>query len=94
VAILEKANKTWAIHVGLSSRVDNELEIIQYSTNYLQIQSRLNQTLPSCPNNTNSTFHPDLPGIMYIDTRPTACSDCCGQTLLNQYGNLTGEYLL
>jgi len=31
VGFMDAAKKTWAIHVALSSRIDNELEIIYYA---------------------------------------------------------------
>jgi len=34
---MEDAHKTWAIHVALSSRKDNELEIVYYAADQLLV---------------------------------------------------------
>jgi len=86
VGIMMEAKKTWAIHVALSSKVDNELEIVYYTADALIVQSRENQTQPC----SNASLHYDVPGLIYIDTNAPdgECSTCVSGLLEENYGNL------
>jgi len=88
--VLATANRTWAISVGISSRKDTEFEIVQYEERSLDIMAEHNSTQPC----SNSSDHPIVPGILYIDVfGDGACNPCVGDLFMSQYGNITAEFL-
>jgi len=91
VAIIDNATRTWAIDVGISSKVDGELEILQYTHENTVVFAEKNATDP-CSSNPNA--HPVLPGLLYIDVfGDPACNPCVGNMFLNEYGNITADFL-
>jgi len=91
VGVINTANRTWAIDVGVSSRLDNEFEIIQYTAEDIVVFAEANATDP-CPNNPNA--HPVMPGLLYIDVfGDPSCNPCVGNLFYNNYGNITAEFL-
>jgi len=89
--VISNAKRTWAIDVGVSSRVDNELEIVQYMAEDIVVFAEANATDP-CPSNPNA--HPVMPGLLYIDVfGDPSCNPCVGNMFVEQYGNITAEFL-
>jgi len=90
MTVLHTANKTWAINVAVSSRLDNELEIVQQDTDIFNVIAEHNETV-TC---SNPDDHPVRPGLLYMDVYSDfSCNPCVGNLFANEYGNITASWL-
>lgn len=88
LSILSNAHRTCAIHLGLSSSVDHEFRMLEYSEKILNNYDDNNYT------NYNAKSHPKKKGIAYFDKHVQPSGDSCvGQLLTHPdfYGKWTME---
>jgi len=88
VEMLESADRTWQMFLGVGSVEDNKLLGFEYAAKELIVYDDQNYTTPY------PEAHPQLDGIVYWDryVQPSNNS-CVGENLKESYGNITAEFL-
>jgi isopenicillin-N N-acyltransferase-like protein len=85
IAIMENANRTCNIYVGLGSRPDNSFRGFQYAGTELIMYTDQNWSAPF------SSWHPQMDGVIFWDKGED--NACIGSILQANYGNITPALL-